>query len=154
MNKSNRNHFDPAPASANTHFSHELFSTLLGVSSALRTAWYTLTNTPAQKAQSIEDVGAMDSVASAYAQGKGDLTSLVMQWNTAPSSAFPGSHLSTHTYDLSRALEDASSLHGVEELGAPREWNEEIQALRGMAPNEMNEKAMKAKMEFKVRLLQ
>jgi protein TIF31 len=146
VNKSNRNHFDPLPV-ANAHHSHELFSTLLGVSAALRNAWAAVTSfAPTFKGEE----GALDAIATLYSQGRGDQSTATLQWNTLPNNTFGAEHNQAHTYDLFRAQEDAASLFGIEELGAQREWNDEIQALRTVTASDINEKSMVAKLEYKI----
>jgi hypothetical protein len=54
------------------------------------------------------------------------------------------------SYDLFRAQEQLSELFGVEELGAPREWNDEIQSIRSLPATELGEKIVKARLEYRV----
>ncbi len=150
VNKCNRNHFDPAPSVPNAPVSHDLFTTLLGVSASLRAAWAKVTAAPSSTPS--EDSGPLDLVATLYAQGRGDQSSATPQWNTLPSGVFSAENSLSraHTYDLFRAMEAANDLHGIDELGAPREWNDEIQALRSLAAGDLADKAMKAKLEHKI----
>lgn len=170
MNKCNRSYFDPSPA-ANHCFSHELFETLLKASPSLRSAWSSVLatrNSVGQAAQAdAESATPLDVMAWMYSQGRGQLTAEggmpTLQWNAyhpeayrwhtdgAEASARPSEN-AHHSYNLFRTQQELSSLHGVEELGAPREWNDEIQSIRSLKAGDASEKVMKAKLEYKVRL--
>lgn len=143
VNKSNRSHFDPSPAS-NACFSHELFETLLKASPSLKAAWTTAlgprNHSSAQQQQAdAEAATPLDVMAWMYSQGKGNLTAEAgmptLQWNAynpeaykcfaeqQEASARPSENTNAqHSYNLFRTQQELSSLHGVEELGAPREW--------------------------------
>lgn len=137
MNKCNRSHFDPSPAT-NHCFSHELFDTLLKVSPTLKAAWSTVVAS-ARSASSTEAEPAtpLDVTAWMFSQGRGHLTTEgampKVQWNAYNVEAYKnfveGSEASArpsenahHAYNLFRTQQDLTNLQGVEELGAPREW--------------------------------
>ena len=134
VNKCNRSHFDPSPAT-NHCFSHELFDTLLQASPTLKAAWASAT--APRSAQLEETASPLDVMAWMYSQGRGNLAAEgVMpkpQWNAYNLEAYKnftdGSEASArpsenahHSYNLFRTQQELSSLQGVEELGAPREW--------------------------------
>ena len=59
-------------------------------------------------------------------------------------------YVSLQTYDIYRAQEDLCDMYGVDELGATRDWNDEIQAVRFMPTKDVHEKIISARYEFKV----
>jgi hypothetical protein len=139
VNKCNRSYFDPSPA-VNHCFSHELFDTLLKASPTLKAAW-----TSAVTARSVasapqteaEAPTPLDLMAYMYSQGRGSLAVEgglpQVQWNAYNADAYKNfteggeasarpSENAHHSYNLYRTQQELSSLQGVEELGAPREW--------------------------------
>lgn len=150
VNKCNRNHFDPAPSVPSAPVAHDLFAALLSVSATVRAAWAKVTKDTIRTIT--EENGPLDLIASLYAQGRGDQSSNTPQWNILSNGTFPAesSVSGAHTYDIYRAMDAASDMHGIEELGAPREWNDEIQALRSLAAGDVSDKVMKAKLEYKI----
>ena len=130
VNKSTRYTFDPTPT-ANAHFSHELFITLLGASASLRASWSELCAT-APKSQSMRvdtSTGALDVVSDLYAQGRVDQIFRRPQWTVPPTRIETavngtGAPLKSlkHSFDLSRLHDDLGDQFGAEEPGAPREW--------------------------------
>ena len=139
VNKCNRSYFDPSPA-ANHCFSHELFDTLLMASPTLKAAWAQVTSTRPSAATSGQTDTApspLDVMAWMYSQGRGHLATEggapKLQWNAYNPEAYKcftegaepnakPSENARHSYNLFRTQQELSSLHGVEELGAPREW--------------------------------
>lgn len=139
LNKSNRSHFDPNPAT-NHCFSHELLDTLLKASPTLQTAW----NGVAQSGMNVNSVAVvedpatpLDVMAWLFSQGRGNQTSeqglAKPQWNAYNVDAYKhfleGTEASArpsenahHSYNLFRTQQEIANLQGVEELGAPREW--------------------------------
>lgn len=153
MNKSNRSQFDPRPAS-NSHFSHDLFTTLYEYSANLRAAWTTYCE-KSNTWNATSTAGPLDSVATVYAQFNNDLTTLPPAAWVAPKVSTDAStyHSLPQTYDMLRVQEDVGDLHGTEELGAPREWNDEIQSIRSLKAEDLSEKIVKARLEHRVSFL-
>jgi hypothetical protein len=170
VSKCNRSHFDPSPAT-NHCFSHELFETLLKASPTLRSAWASLCatrNVAGQQSTETDTTTPLDVMAWMYSQGRGQLTAEgglpTLQWNAYNNEAYKcytenteasarPSENAHHSYNLFRTQQELSSLQGVEELGAPREWNDEIQSVRALKAGDASEKVMKAKLEYKVRTI-
>lgn len=150
VNKSNRSFFDPSPAS-NAHFSHNLFSTLLSISLTLRNAWKTLCENSMLLLE--KQSGPLDGIAAAYNGFSGDLFSIQPKaWilpTTQKNEESKFAALPT-AYDMFRIQETLKDLHGVEELGAPREWNDEIQSIRSLVPDGFEGKILKARLEHRV----
>lgn len=150
LNKSTRHNFDPTPAS-NPFFSHELFITMLHVSNSLLASWTHFTTTTRDSSKS----GPLDSIATLFAQGKGDSISSTLNWNYPPRKVFSIDPTAAHKYmdyDVSRAQDLLSDGFGVEEKGASREWNDEIQAIRSLPERTLQEKVIKARFEYKVQM--
>ena len=137
INRSTRLIFDPLHA-VNAHFSHELFSTLLGASASLRNTWHIhrTENIVVNTSTAIDlEPGALDVVCTFYSQGREDQVFLKPQW-TVPSTGSTGSTGTEstvgqsdsiskglkHTFDLSRLHDDLGDQFGADEPGAPREW--------------------------------
>jgi hypothetical protein len=152
INKSNRSQFDPRPAS-NPHFSLDLFTLLHEYSANVRTAWTAFCEkSNVWNATAVS--GPLDQVASVYAHFNNDLTMLPPSGWIAPkvSSDANSYHGVAQSYDMLRVQEDAADLHGADDLGAPREWNDEIQSIRSLKAEDLSEKIVKARLEHKVSL--
>lgn len=153
VSKSTRNHFDPSPAQV-CHFSHELFLTLQSASPSFNAAWSSLSAISGYEGNSDRNgSGALDLFASLFVQGRGDHVSLHPQWNVPPSDLFninAFSRTPTHTYDVSRTQDDLMDSFGADEKGVQREWNEEIQAIRELPCNDLNDKLMKSRLIYKI----
>ena len=134
VNRSTRLIFDPLHA-VNAHFSHELYSTLLGASASLRNTWHVhRTEEAVSKASTNLDYNpyALEVVSTLYSQGREDQIFQKPQWTVpyAGSTGIGSSHGEPesvikgvkHTYDLSRLHDDLGDHFGAEEPGAPREW--------------------------------
>lgn len=114
--------------------------------------------TATSEAAEAEQSNPLDTIATYYSQGRGDLLMLKPQWlaYTPPASgpSFPAvnsePYVSLQTYDLYRAQEDLCDIYGVDELGATRDWNDEIQTVRFMPTKDIQEKIISARYEFKV----
>eukprot|EP01038_Epipyxis_sp_PR26KG_P005210 gene5210-7248_t len=168
VNKCNRNHFDPNPA-AQCHFAHELFITLLGVSSLLQSTWVNIIS----KYPAVDEGKPLESVAALFMQGRGDQISLKPQWNVfnaellvntlnidnnVPTDDVLRSTKAavvdkfSHKYDSYRVQTDIIDLItlGTDEIGSSREWNEETQQIRAIPAKDINEVIMKARLEYKI----
>lgn len=55
-----------------------------------------------------------------------------------------------HTYDMGRAQSDMWDSYGLEEKGLMREWNEELQEIRSLPSAELNERILKARLQYKL----
>eukprot|EP00599_Poterioochromonas_sp_BG-1_P000544 CAMPEP_0173137880 /NCGR_PEP_ID=MMETSP1105-20130129/3356_1 /TAXON_ID=2985 /ORGANISM="Ochromonas sp., Strain BG-1" /LENGTH=1420 /DNA_ID=CAMNT_0014050365 /DNA_START=191 /DNA_END=4453 /DNA_ORIENTATION=- len=142
VNRSNRNNFDPRPANT-SHYNHNLFNTLLSYSSNLKTAWSAFV--AYSNAKTFQNTrGPLEALYNQLQSFDGDVATL------PPNTWFVGSDKNASNYDLFRAQEYVNDLHGVEELGAPREWNDEIQSIRALPANELNEKVVKARLEYRI----
>lgn len=115
MNRSNRNNFDPRPASQ-PHYNHNLFNTLLSHSVSVRTAWSKLCDY-SNTMTFFNTEGPLEPFGTQLKTFDGDV-------NTLPPTTwlFAADMKGSDNYDLFRAQEYVSDLHGIEELGAPREW--------------------------------
>lgn len=137
MNKSNRNHFDPSPVTPSCFFSHELFNTLLAISTQLRNAWSTLckkthvigTAPTRDESSNPRGTNALDSIVTVFAQGKSSDPTMFQnpQWLVPPADLFQGhSKSSNHSYDLYRAYTCDSVMEKLhmddEPLAVPRDW--------------------------------
>ncbi len=136
------------------------------VSGSFRSAWAQLccrvstsgASNSTTAAEGIDTSNPMDTIATFYSQGRGDLLMLKPQWiaytpaPSAPSLAAVNSqpYVSLQTYDIYRAQEDLCDMYGVDELGATRDWNDEIQTVRFMPTKDVHEKIISARYEFKV----
>jgi protein TIF31 len=141
VNRSNRTTFDPRPAN-NPHFAHTLFQTLLSFSANLRTAW---TNLCTYSEQHQFSSGPLSQLETQFQNFQGDVNTLPPNtWLMNPEIKNQSS------YDLFRAQEHLSDLLGADELGAPREWNDEIQSIRSLPASELGEKIVKARLEHRV----
>lgn len=172
VNRNNRHHFDPTPSSP-LHFHHSLWDVLLVVSGSFRSAWTQLcSRVAATSAASSTDSlplgesssseggsGPLDTIATFYSQGRGDLLMIKPQWiaytpatnSPSPFAAINSQpYMSLQTYDLYRAQEDLCDLYGVDELGSVRDWNDEIQTVRFMPTKDLHEKIISARYEYKV----
>lgn len=123
VNRSNRTHFDPSPASKHC-FSHELFETLMLYCPSLHTAWISISNRLNQDLKENPHLDAetniLDTLALAISTGKGlETTTQSFQWNASKNTM---NTLSEQSYDIYRAQQELSSLYSVEELGPNREW--------------------------------
>ena len=123
INRSNRTHFDPTPAT-NHCFAHELFETLMLNSPTLQSAWVNITTRLNEASKdNLQDENedastVLDYLAWIYSTGRRLETSVQsFQWNAAKNPM-----TSDHTYDMYRTQQELSSLYGVEELGPNREW--------------------------------
>lgn len=142
VNNSNRTTFDPRPSSTHPHLSHELFHLLSHISSSFRNRWSdVLKNIDALQRTS---AGGIDLIASLYLIGKGDQASLTRQWNS-----YSTEH-SKHSFDANRLHDDLLDNFGIDDRGAAREWNDEIQPIRDMKTSNIQEKVTKAKFCQKV----
>ena len=149
VNKSSRAFFDPNPAAV-AHFSHELFNTLMSVSTSLRLAWQKFTSTNLDSLAEGIQPGALDTIATTLVQGRADTLIQKWQWNSfAPPSDAALAGAVAHTYDLYRLEEELCDSYGMEEKGSCREWNEEIQQIRSMVATSIEEKILKAKLSHK-----
>ena len=125
INKSSRQYFDPSPA-AISHFSHELFTTLLGVSASLRSTWDAHCAIKHHR-ESIDDTTmALRFMDMMYRQHYQEIAKAVPQWVVPPiqragSKPDSGIKSSEHTFDISRLHDDLESRFGVSDSG-PREW--------------------------------
>eukprot|EP01039_Chlorochromonas_danica_P005330 gene5330-5865_t len=150
INKCSRHYFDPSPA-AHPHFAHDLFSTLYGFSSGIKAAWTKLCSAADQ---------ALTAATSTASRPLDGLAELLLEGNDsklAGSWILPTRSVSAedfkrngHTYDSVRAQESFSDLCGPEDLGAPREWNDEIQSIGSLKAQEFSEKVIKARLEYKI----
>jgi protein TIF31 len=150
VNKSNRNTFDPTPA-ANPFFAHDLFGTICGYSQQVRTAWTTLCEVSSSWFTGSEP-GALDGLIRTFVDMKVDETAFPAGSWIAPTSNAGSDNTSQAkaSYDVYRVQQSLTDLYGVEELGAPREWNDEIQSVRLLQAQDDNEKIMKARLEYKI----
>jgi hypothetical protein len=142
INKSNRTSFDPRPAST-PHFSHSLFNTLSSYSASVAAAWTGLCNYSDHHHQFVN--GPFTQLENQLKNFNGDVATL-----PANTWLIPQENRVQASYDLFRAQEQLSELFGVEELGAPREWNDEIQSIRSLPATELGEKIVKARLEYRV----
>jgi protein TIF31 len=172
VNKSNRTHFDPSPA-GHGHYFHSLFDTLAALSPAVRAAWQTLC--AQSRAWALQTVpGAMDAVAglvASFAVSAGDSAAVAAlpanswlapttvtvsvaadQLSSSSTSTTMAQTLSgaAHKYDMLRAQDSLGDLAGVEELGAPREWNDELQSIRALQATDLNAQILKARLEHRM----
>jgi protein TIF31 len=150
VNKSNRNTFDPSPA-ANPFFAHDLFGTICGYSQQVRAAWATLCEVSNSWFTGSEP-GALDGLIRTFVDMKVNETAFPTGSWIAPTSHSGADNASqaTASYDVYRVQQCLTDLYGVEELGAPREWNDEIQSIRLLQAQDDSEKIMKARLEYKI----
>jgi len=151
VNKSTRLIFDPNP-NTKSHFSSELFTTLLGVSCSARSVWHTLcTHNEPVNTMDLSS-GALDTINSFYNQGREDLVFVrpQSQWNVPMKGTFGNVLTDKHTYDVSRLHDDLSDQFGSDERGGPREWNEEMQSMRAYEGQNLSEKINQAKFVRKI----
>lgn len=125
VNKSSRQYFDPSPATI-SHFSHELFTTLLGVSASLRSAWSTHCSNKHNRESLDDSTIALRFMDMMYRQHYHQFAKAVPQWVVPPiartgSKPDSGIKSSEHTFDISRLHDDLESRFGVSDSG-PREW--------------------------------
>lgn len=117
VNRSSRTRFDPSPA-ANHHFHHGLMDTLQSCCASLRSTWQGLV---AAADENRDPTGGeshpFNAMAPAYSAGRPPSSAASHEW-VVPRSV----HCATHSYDLFRSQLELSDLHGMEELGASREW--------------------------------
>jgi protein TIF31 len=169
INKSTRHSFDPSPA-LNSHFSHELFPLLCKACPTLQMAWSSFENINRDIIN--DNQGALDDIATLFSQGRQDILTKRIQWNIVPVNLFKNRNGSTaplHKYDINRAQEDLCdsfgiylsiyqsiyliyniNIIGMEDKGAPREWNEEIQSIRSLPVVTTQDKIMKTKYAYKL----
>ena len=131
VNRSSRHQFDVTPQ---THpsFSHELLLCLMHHSPKVKDSWILLTQRP------FTPYTPMQGILVDYKNGKLQRTmdSLSPTWLN---STHP------HTYSLSRAIDAFGDTFGADEMGPPREWNEEVQSLRFMEGKTVMERLSAAK---------
>lgn len=148
VNKSNRSTFDPTPA-PKAYFSHTLFGTLLGVSTSLRTAWVEF----CQKSTELEAVftnsSALDHIISTFKSFNNDLDTLPANTWILPSKNDPFAP-SSHSYDMLRVQSNLGDLHGADELGIVREWNDEIQSIRKLSADDLPLLEVKSRLEHRI----
>jgi protein TIF31 len=143
VNSSNRASFDPRPSSMHPQLAHELFHLLSQISSAFRNRWQELLKHIDVQQRAASSAG-LDLIASLFQHGKGDQVSFIRQWN----SYF--SEHSKHSLDANRLHDDLTDNYGIDDRGAAREWNDEIQPIRDMKVSNIQEKVTKAKFCQKV----
>lgn len=169
VNSSNRLSFDPRPSSTIQFFSHELLHLILLISPTVRQVWSSslkaIDNIIAQAENETNQFsGALDLIATLYGKGKGDQIQLVPQWNIPSDDVYKTHPLSKgsnpsctiykhHTNDIGRVIDEMTDNFGVDERGAAREWNDEIQPMRELSANDLQQKVTKAKFIHKVRSL-
>jgi protein TIF31 len=148
INKSNRNSFDPKPTSSTSSFyCHNLFDTLLHYSATLRHTWSNFCKH--SNSMNFALSGPLEPLQQQYQIWNGDV-------NTLPTASHswlipsPLNESCKSSYDLYRTNEYLCDLYGAEELGAPREWNDEIQSIRSLSANELGEKVVKARLEYRI----
>lgn len=149
VNKSTRYIFDPSPLSQ-TGFSHELFNAIMLSYSKAREAWKHLIHKSIESSSSTNETP-IASLISLQARGQLDalLHQVAPQWLSHKETTTP----TQHAYNLSRAMDDYSNIHGVQELGPPRDWNEEFQSLRFSESKPEPERVQLAKITNKVSFL-
>lgn len=149
VNKSTRSTFDPTCLQETPCFSHELMTTICQYCPSVKAAWQGfITASPIQKKSSdgLEDLAEFSNLVALHEAGKDEHITITPSWIYLPPSPSMLSDLGgskrlvdnglsfpfPHKYDLLRAQEDAANTFGSEVFSPPREWNEEIQAIRAM----------------------
>lgn len=151
VNKSNRGQFDPTPA-AHPYFAHDLFTTISGFSAQTRAAWAAICEASKSWFGPNNAPGALDGLIRTFVDfNLNDMKLPTGAW-VAPASHGDGLTASAAkpTYDTYRVQQNMGDLCGAEELGAPREWNDEIQSIRTLQASDLNERILKARLEYKV----
>ena len=117
VNRSSRTHFDPSPAVSH-HFHHGLMDTLKSCCASFRSTWQAIA---AAADENRDPTGGeshpFNAIVSAYSAGRPPSSAAAHEW-VVPRSV----HSAAHSYDLFRSQLELSDLHGMEELGASREW--------------------------------
>jgi protein TIF31 len=131
VNCTNHGHFDPNPAVV-AHESHDLLVTLLLASTSFSRAW-------AQCVAQATSRGSLSDnpqvvLLQLLRDGRADAATIVPQWNVPLSGGLgqPASgHLALgHTPDEARAAEDELNTFGMDDRGALRDWNDELQNVK------------------------
>jgi protein TIF31 len=149
VNKSTRRTFDPTCLQETPCFSHELMTTICQYCPSVQAAWQgLLAASPMQKKSSdgLEDLAEFSNLVALHEAGKDEQITITPSWIYLPpcpsmSSDHGGSKRVVdnglsfsipHRYDMLRAQEDAANTFGSDVFSPPREWNEEIQAIRAL----------------------
>ncbi len=145
--------FDPTPAD-DPALHHSLLELILDCCPKLKATWETVLLALRKKPKSKSSAKAVSSyespLANLYSElaaGRGDANLATPSWTVPrPTSA----HQPSHSFDPARAQEDFMSGFGMDDRGAIRDWNEELQVARELPSATIDERLIRAKMINKV----
>lgn len=142
INNTSHNGFDPRPAT-NPHFSHELLYTLLSASPSFFAAW----NTAVERVTKIHSLSENPLVSISANLSANRVSSIFVK----PQWVLPANYgaVKNHQADPSRAEASFLDSFGLDDRGALREWNDEIQGLHELSPTSTHEKIMKERFIYK-----
>ena len=143
--------------------SHDLIRTIILTAPSIAAAWHGLLNCgrSTKKQADGSDVASLKAIVAMHDVGKIDEVFSTPTWIYPPLSRRShdvaalreNSHNSRqhqenfldllHKYDMNRVQEDLSSTFGADSLSTPREWNEEVQAVRLMPTSSTEEKLLR-----------